>query len=62
MDWFSSHLLCPVFKCGCRCASLDPGTKLAELSMQNGSDSDIVKPLVTATKDNKIMNVATNEM
>ena len=60
MDWFSSHLLCPVFKCGCRCASLDPGTKLAELSIQNGSDVDIVKPLATATKDNKIMNVATN--
>ena len=52
LDWFSTHLMCPVFKCGCRCASLDPGTKLAEMSLQNATDGDGVKQLVTNTKDN----------
>ena len=53
MDWFSSHLLCPVFKCGCRCASLDPGTRLSEFSLQNTIDIDGVIPLVAVTKDNE---------
>ena len=60
LDWFSTHLLCPVFKCGCRCASLDPGTKLAEKSLQNSTDIDNVNQLVTVTKDNENRNAATN--
>ena len=60
LDWFSTHLLCPVFKCGCRCASLDPGTKLAEKSLLNATDVDGVKQLVTAIKENENRIGATN--
>ena len=60
LDWFSTHLLCPVFKCGCRCASLDPGTKLAEKSLLNATDVDGVKQLVTVIKENENRIGATN--
>jgi len=35
IDWFKEHVRCPAFKCGCNCAALDPGTKLAKLSFKN---------------------------
>ena len=55
MDWFTNHQLCPVYKCGCRCASLDPGTRLAELSLRNSvlpdrvKSAEAVKEIVAAT-------------
>ena len=46
MDWFTNHQLCPVYKCGCRCASLDPGTKQAQLSLKNSLNSEQHKILM----------------
>ena len=39
-DWFKTHVRCPAFRCGCKCAALDPGTRLAKLSMKNKDTDD----------------------